>query len=88
MTVVESNALADDSALAYHRSGFVFATLAPAVPLRAPHAAISIEKGIALGTIAAFNVTDLADAAAISTFAGASSIDEANRVVRIATDVS
>jgi hypothetical protein len=84
LTVVESNALDAGSALAYHRSGFAFATLAPALPQGAASASASIAQGIALRVVYDYSVSILSDAVAVSTF-GAGSLVDADRVVRVET---
>jgi hypothetical protein len=84
MTAVESNALDAGSALAYQRSGFAFATLAPALPQGAASASASIAQGIALRVVYDYAVTLLSDAVAVSTF-GAGSLVDADRVVRVET---
>jgi hypothetical protein len=53
-TVVESNALTEDEAVAYHSSGFVFATKAPSQVNGADSASVS-ENGIAMRAVRDFD---------------------------------
>ena len=85
--VVESNALSPESAVAYHSSGFAFATLSPAVPQGAASASQAVENGVAVRVVYDFSPDILSDVIAISTFAGAALVD-ADRVVRIADESS
>lgn len=80
--VIESNGLDAGTAVAYHSSGFVFSTLAPAIPEGAAQAAAASEQGISLRILFDFDPSALSDVAVVSTFAGAKLVD-ADRVVRI-----
>ncbi len=82
LTVVESNALAPDTAAVYHSSAFVHATLAPAIPDGAASASASTVQGIALRTLRDFDPGVLSDIVAVSTFGGAALVD-ADRVVKL-----
>jgi hypothetical protein len=84
MRVVESSALTDGEASAYHTSAFAFANRPPAIPQGAPNAAISTKDGISMRTLFAFDISNLRDALAVSMFAGAKLID-ANRIVKMDT---
>lgn len=74
--VVESAALDEGTALAYHSSAFVWGNRAPAIPNGANDAAVGNAQGIALRTIADFDASVLSDVVAISTFAGCSAVHE------------
>lgn len=81
LMVVESNALTAGSAVAYHRSGFAFATRTPVTPRGAADSATATEAGIGLRQIFQYDPNVLSDASVISTFAGASLVD-ADRVYK------
>lgn len=81
-TVVESNALESGSAVAYHRSGFVFANRTPVAPRGAADSATATEGGIGLRQIFQYDPDVLSDASVISTFAGSSLVD-ADRVYKL-----
>jgi N4-gp56 family major capsid protein len=83
-TIVESNALDAGTAVAYHRSGFVFANRAPVVPRGASDSATATVGGVSLRHIFQYQPDILSDASVVSTFAGAAVVD-ANRVVKITT---
>jgi hypothetical protein len=74
--VVESAALDEGTAYAYHSSGVAFANVAPARPRGAASSAVSSADGISLRTVFDFDPSTLSDVAAISTFAGASPVHE------------
>lgn len=82
LMVVESNALTDGTAVAYHRSGFVFANRSPVAPRGAADSATAQEGGIGLRQIFQYDPNVLSDASVISTFAGASLVD-ADRVYKM-----
>ena len=90
-TVVESNRLDAGTALAYHRSGFCFATRIPVMPRGATSSATTTNQGIALRQIFQYESSKLSDASVISTFAGASAVhdDESGltfpRIVKLTT---
>ncbi len=73
---IESGALTPGSAVAYHSSGIVFVTKAPAIPHGAPSAAGVAASGLALRQIFGFDSNTLSDASIISTFAGAAIVVE------------
>lgn len=84
MMVVESNALTSGTAIAYHRSGFAFATRTPVTPRGAADSATATEAGIGLRQIFQYDPNVLSDASVISTFAGASLVDS-DRVYKLDT---
>lgn len=91
LIVVESAALNPGTALAYHESGIVWASRAPAIPRGSTNAATMNEDGIALRQVFAYDVGVLSDVSAIDTFAGASVVYEdgapgnvLSRVVKLA----
>jgi hypothetical protein len=81
LMVVESNALTGGTAVAYHRSGFAFATRTPVTPRGAADSATATEAGIGLRQIFQYDPNVLSDASVISTFAGAALVD-ADRVFK------
>lgn len=83
-TVVESNALTDGTALAYHRTGFAFANRAPEGVEYATDTAVASLAGISLRHIFQGQPDILSDASVVSTFAGAGVVD-ANRVYKLDT---
>ena len=84
-TVVESNALDAGTAVAYHRSGFVFANRTPVAPRGAADSSTATEGGIGLRQIFQYDPDVLSDASVISTFAGAATVDS-DRVFKFDTD--
>lgn len=76
MTVVESNGLTADTALAYHSSGFVLGVRAPQNPRGAVDSAMINEQGIALRQVFQYNAGIAADQSLVSTFAGAAAVLE------------
>lgn len=74
--VVESAALVAGSALAYHSSGLLFASRAPAMPSGASNAATLSQDGIGIRQVFDYDVATLSDVSAVSTFAGASLVLE------------
>lgn len=84
LMVVESNALTAGTAVAYHQSGFAFATRTPVAPRGAADSATATQAGIGLRQIFQYDPNVLSDASVISTFAGASLVD-ADRVVKLST---
>jgi len=75
-TVVESNGLTADTAVAYHRSGFVFASKKPADPRGANESFALSQAGINIRQIFQYDPDVLSDASVLSTFAGASAVFE------------
>jgi len=75
-TFVESPGLTDDTAVFYHRSGFVFGNKQPAAPRGATSSAGVIGDGIAIRQIFQYDPDVLSDASVLSTFAGASVVVE------------
>ncbi len=82
--VVESNALTAGTAIAYHRSGFVFANRTPVAPRGAADSSTASEAGVGLRQIFQYDPDVLSDASVISTFAGAS-LTDADRVYKFDT---
>lgn len=80
--VVESNGLTQGTAIAYHRSGFVFANRTPLRPNGAADSATATEGGVGLRQIFQYDPNVLSDASVISTFAGSAVVDAA-RVVKL-----
>lgn len=83
-TIVESNALTAGTAVAYHRSGFVFANRPPVTPRGATDSATATAGGVALRHIFQYQPDILSDASVVSTFAGAAVVDAA-RVYKLST---
>ena len=76
LTVVESAALDDGTAIAYHRSGFCFANRVPVIPRGAVDSAVASAGGIGLRQIFTFIPGKLSDSSVVSTFAGAAAVYE------------
>lgn len=75
-TVIESNGLTTDTAVAYHRSGFVMASKKPADPRGATDTAAISQDGINIRQVFQYDPDVLSDASVLSTFAGASAVFE------------
>ena len=76
-TVVESNALTADTAVAYHRSGFAMAVRAPVAPRGAVESAmVTGPGGIALRQVFQYNAGTASDQSLVSTFAGAAAVGD------------
>lgn len=75
-TVVESNGLDAGTAVAYHRSGFVFANRTPVRPRGAVDSATATVSGVGLRHIFQYQPDILSDASVVSTFAGAAAVYE------------
>lgn len=86
-TVVTSNALTAGTAVAYHRSGFVFANRAPVTPRGANDSSTATFGGVSLRHIFQYQPDILSDASVVSTFAGAAVVDAA-RVWKITTSAT
>jgi len=88
-TVVESNALDAGTAVAYHRSGFVFANRTPVPPRGLPsnQTATATSGGVSMRQIFQYQPDILSDASVLSTFAGAAVVD-ADRVFKLDTATS
>ena len=72
--VVESNGLTEDTAVAYHKSGFVLANRTPTPPRGATESATATEQGIGLRTLFQYDAAHAQDQVLVSTFAGASAV--------------
>jgi len=83
-TVVESNGLDAGTAVAYHRSGFVFANRTPVPPrgLSSTQTATATNGGVSMRQIFQYQPDILSDASVLSTFAGAAVVDS-DRVYKI-----
>jgi len=75
-TVVESNGLDAGTAVAYHRSGFVFANRVPVAPRGANESASTTAGGVGMRQIFQYVPDILSDASVLSTFAGAAAVAE------------
>ena len=75
-TVVESNALATGTAVAYHRSGFAFANRTPALPKGATQAFAVAAQGLALRQVFQYDAGHAQDQSLLSTMAGAAAVYE------------
>lgn len=85
MAVVESTAIDKGSAVGFHRSAFAFGNLAPIVPPDVFGASVA-DNGLALRTVRVFNASTLSNVSVVSTFAGASVVEdgeELKRAVRV-----
>jgi hypothetical protein len=75
-TFVESNGLDTETAVAYHRSGFCFASKKPADPRGAKESFAISQDGINIRQIFQYDPDVLSDASVLSTFGGASAVFE------------
>jgi hypothetical protein len=76
MTVIESPALTDGTAMAYHRSGFAFANRAPAQPRGATSSSVSTLGPFSLRQVFQYDAGHAQDQSLLSTFAGAAAVYE------------
>lgn len=74
--VVEAVGLTAGTAVAYHQSGFVFATKRPADPRGANSTATATAEGVTMRQIFQYDPDVLSDASVLSTFAGAAAVFE------------
>lgn len=85
-TFVESNGLlgggGDAAMVFYHRSGFTFANRAPVAPRGAAQSAAVSDSGLGLRQIFQYAPTNLQDQSVVSTFAGASVVDD-DRIYKV-----
>lgn len=81
-SIIASNALPADTAVAYHRSAFILATRAPAVPEGATAGASYSMGGYALRWIRDYNPTYAQDRSFVSTFCGTAVVEDASSLVR------
>lgn len=86
MAVVESNGLTAGTALAYHRSGFVFANRVPVPPrgLASNQVGTATSSGVGVRTLFQYQPDNMRDASVVSTFAGGALVD-ADRVFKLTT---
>jgi hypothetical protein len=75
-TVVESVALEANSAVAYHKSGFVFANRAPAQPRGATISSVSSVGPYAIRQVFQYDASKAQDQSLLSSFAGAAAVYE------------
>lgn len=74
--VIEAPALDTDEAVAYHKSGFVFATAAPVAPRGASESGSASSQGIALRQVFQYNASTATDQSLLSCYAGAAAVYE------------
>lgn len=82
MTVIETPALTGGTGVAYHRSGFAFATATPAQPRGANDSSVTTRSGVSMRQIFQYQPDILSDASVLSTFAGASVVEGGQRVFK------
>lgn len=93
-TFVESNALTAGTAVAYHRSGFVFANRVPVRPRGATDSATATADGVGLRHVFQYDASTASDQSLVSTFAGAAAVwDDAagtdnQRFIKIGTSAT
>jgi hypothetical protein len=75
-TIVQSNAVAEDFAIAFHRTAFAFANVAPAVPAGAPFGATREDGGLAMRWLRDYDAAYLRDRSIASAFAGSASVND------------
>lgn len=87
-TIVESNGLTGDTAVAYHRSGFAMANRVPVRPSGAADSAVARDDSgqIGLRHIRQYVPDRLADASVVSTFAGAAAVADVDPLTGTAAD--
>jgi hypothetical protein len=76
-TVVQSNSVPGDFGVAFHRSAFVFANVAPVVPEGVVSGRSIAEGGIAMRYIRDYDPNFLRDRSVVSSFAGTASVEDA-----------
>jgi hypothetical protein len=76
MDCVESNALEAGSAVAYHRSGFAFATLAPAAPQGGASVSTQAVDGVSCRCVLAYDTASGQDTILVDTYGGAAMITD------------
>jgi hypothetical protein len=76
-TIVVSNSVDPDFAIAFHRSAFVFANVAPIVPQGVTSGAGVSSGGIAMRQIFDYDTAYLRDRSVVSSFAGTASVEDA-----------
>lgn len=81
MTIVESTALDKGVAVGFHRSAFAYGNKAPIIPDSVFGASLA-DSGLALRVVRAFNPNTLSTVSAVSTFAGASVVEDSQEVTR------
>lgn len=81
-TVVPTNALPSDTAVAYHRSAFILATRAPVVPQGASAGAAASYGGYALRWIRDYDADLAQDRSFVSTFCGTKVVTDSSSLVR------
>jgi hypothetical protein len=75
-TVVQSNSVPEEFGVAFHRTAFAFANVAPEVPSGAPFGASKAESGLAMRWLRDYDTAYLRDRSVVSAFAGASSVND------------
>lgn len=76
-TIVATNSVPPDFGVAFHRSAFAFANVAPVVPAGVTDGRSIDESGIALRMIRDYDTLYLRDRSVVSSFAGATSVEDA-----------
>ena len=91
-TVVGSNALDEDEAYCFHRTAYILATRAPAVPAGAKQGSAQAYGGLACTWTQDYDPDYLRDRSVVRAFAGAqatvNSADEVDRAVKLTLTVS
>jgi hypothetical protein len=81
MGIYESTAITKGTAVGFHRSAFAYGNMAPTVPDSVFGTSVA-DSGLALRVVRAFNATTLSTASVVSTFAGASVVEDGGEVTR------
>lgn len=76
-TIITSQSISPDFAIAFHRSAFVFANVAPVVPEGVVTGRTVSEGGIAIRAIRDYDPSYLRDRSVLSSFAGTGSVNDA-----------
>ena len=75
-TIVGSNAIDAETAIAFHPTAFAFVTVAPVVPDGANFGSRMAESGLAMRWLRDYDAPHLQDRSVVSSFAGCSSVED------------
>lgn len=82
LQVVESPSIDAGTAVAYHRSAFAFANVAPTAPTAGADSTVASDSGLQLRSLLGFDPGKLSSVCIVSVFAGASVIEDQGVVKR------
>jgi hypothetical protein len=75
-TIIGSNALDPETAIAYHPTAFAFVNVAPVVPEGVTYGSRQAESGLAMRWIRDYDALYLRDRSVVSSFAGCTSVED------------